>query len=236
MYISKRLRKLEEEWDACNEEAKKKRNKLKPKASFDADYWIARRDIAQKQLEATLLTIRISIASMKDRMRDNTKNFVEGELGLKLILEERSLELDSKLYQAQAERMGCKELKFNFRRSFMRLFVEAQTGLGIKNTRGQRDNSLQSAFRSELKIKMDSQHPDPIGRDFWCPVTSMYWSEDSTVAGHLFPWNSVEANTSDQIHCCRRKRCHYEFFNWKFSPAQPRFHPELVHWASMSVR
>ena len=38
MYMSKRLRGLEEERDVCTEEAKKRRSILKPEASFDAAY------------------------------------------------------------------------------------------------------------------------------------------------------------------------------------------------------
>ena len=193
---SKRLRQLEDERNACNDEAKKKREKLKnlkPESSFDAAYWTARRDIAEKEIQATLLTKQVSIASMKGRTEDNTKAFVESEFGQTLLLQEESLKLDSRVYQAQAEKMGCKEENLHLHRSFMQLFI-AQTGLGIKNTRGKRDSSLQSEFRSELKRKMGHQHPTRNrAYEYLCPVTNAYWIDSIMVAGHLFPWKCGEA-------------------------------------------
>ena len=41
------------------------------------------------------------------------KVFLKSEDGQKLILQERALTLDSKLYEAQAEKMKSKEEKFN---------------------------------------------------------------------------------------------------------------------------
>ena len=46
----KRIRELEEERNACNDAAKKKRKTLKLGSSFDAAYWTTRRDIVEKQI------------------------------------------------------------------------------------------------------------------------------------------------------------------------------------------
>lgn len=188
----KRIREWEHERWECNEEVKKQRKRLKLTSSFDAAYWTARRDIAEKDLQATLLTKQISIASMKDKTKDNTKDFVESEAGQRLMQQEGSLKLDSKLFHAQAEKMGSKEGKFNLRRSFIQLFVGAETGLGIKNSRGQRDNSLQSAFRSELILKTGSEHPNSDYDMLWCPVLRNYFPKTYVTAGHLFPWKCGE--------------------------------------------
>ncbi len=56
---------------------------------------------------------------------------MESEAGQRLRLQEKSLKLDSKLFHAQGEKMGSKEEKFNFRRSFIQLFVGTDTDLGI---------------------------------------------------------------------------------------------------------
>ena len=179
--------------DNCNQEAKRARKGLKLKSSFDTRYWTARRELAEKERQAVSLTKQISIASMKSVIKDNTKAFLDSEEGQRLILQEQSLDLDIKLYQAQAERMESQEEKSSFRRAFMDLFIGAETGLGIKNSRGKRDNSLQSNFVAELKTKMDSQHPDPRSEYIWCPVTGKYWHKDITTAGHLFPSKCGEA-------------------------------------------
>ena len=138
----KRARDLTTERNNCNREAKRQRKNLKLKSSFDTRYWTARRELAETERQAVSLTRQISIASMKSVIKDNTKAFLDSEEGQELILQEQSLKLDIKLYQAQAEKMRSQEEKSSFRRAFMDLFVEAETGLGIKNSRGQRDNSL----------------------------------------------------------------------------------------------
>ena len=187
----KRIRDWENKRRDCNAEAKKQRKNLKLGSSFDTAYWTARRDIAEKQIQATVLIKKISIASMKGNEEDNTRAFLESEDGQKLILQERSLSLDRKLYEAQAEKMKSKDEKFNFRRSFLQLFIGSETGLGIRNSRGRRDATEQSDFRQDLRLKMGSDHPDPLRELFWCPVTRDYW--DKVTAGHFFPWKSGEA-------------------------------------------
>ena len=186
-----RIRDWENKRQTCNEKAKQQRKRLKLTSSFDAAYWTARRDIAEKEIQATLLTKEISIASMKNKTKDNTKDFVESEAGQRLMLQEKSLKLDSKLFQAQAEKMGSKEEKFNLRRSPIQLFVGAETGLGIKNSRGQRDNSLQSAFTLELILKTGSKHPTS-DNQLWCPIHRNYLPRPIVIAGHLFPWKCGE--------------------------------------------
>ena len=124
---------------------------------------------------------------MKSVTKDNTKAFLDSEEGQKLILQEQSLELDTKLYQAQAEKMRSQEEKSSFRRAFVDLCIGAETGLGIKNSRGQRDNSLQSNFVAELMTELDSRHPDPRSTAIWCPATGSYWPKHATTAGHIFP-------------------------------------------------
>ena len=188
----KRIREWETERSSCTEEAKRQRKRLKPTSSFDAGYWTIRRDIAEMELRATLLTKKISIASFKNRTDDSTRDFVNSEEGRRLMLQEESLRLDSKLFKAQEERMGSKEPKFNLRRSFVQLLIGAETGLGIKNSRGQRDKSLQSAFRSELILKTGSKHPISSYNHLWCPIHRSYMPAGYVIAGHLFPWKCGE--------------------------------------------
>lgn len=188
----KRIRDWENERRVCNGEAKEQRKRLKLTSSFDAAYWTARRDIADKEIQATLLTKQISIASMKNKTKDNTKDFVESEAGQRLMLQEKSLKLDSKLFHAQAEKMGSKEETSDLRRSFIQLFVGAETGLGIKNSSGQRDNSLQSASRSELILKTGSEHPISDYDQLWCPIHRNYLQKPFVIAGHLFLWKCGE--------------------------------------------
>ena len=191
---AKRIRDLESERKECKEAVERQRKKVKLCSSFDTTYWTARRDLVEKQIQATRLNKQISIAKLKD----NTKAFIESEEGQNLVLHENSLKLDMKLYDAQAEKMKPKDEKFKFRRSFMELFMGAETGLGAKTCRGKRESSLQSAFREDLRSKMDSDHPAPKRPYSWCPVTGDYWPRVYMVAGHLFPWKCGE-NTMEAI-------------------------------------
>ena len=76
---------------------------------MDPTCWTARRDIAEKGIQTTLLPKKISIVNMRDNTTDNTKAFLESEDGQKLSLQERGLTLESKFYGAQTERMRSKE-------------------------------------------------------------------------------------------------------------------------------
>ena len=127
------------------------------------------------------------------KLLHGSERMVDSEEGQKLILQEQSLELDTKLYQTQAEKIRSQEEKSRFRRRFMDLVIGAETGLGIKNSRGQRDNSLQSNFVAELMTKLDSRHPDPRSTAIWCPATGSYWPKDATKAGHILPSKCGEA-------------------------------------------
>ena len=184
----KRIRDWEHEREGWNGKLKEQRKRLKLTSSFDAAYWTTRRDIAEKEIQATLLSKQISLASMND----NTKDFVESEAGKRLVEQEASFKLDRKLFHAQAEKMGSKDEKFSLRRSFIQLFIGAETGLGIKNSRGQRNNSLQSAFRSELILKMGIERPISDRDELWCPILRDLVPKSSVVAGHLFPWKCGE--------------------------------------------
>ena len=188
---------MEIERDKCKNYAKRQKKQLELDPSFDTSYWTARREIAEKEIRATLLTKQISIANMKDKTKDDKWAILESEEeDQKLFLRERSLTLDSKIYEAQAEKMRSKGEKFNFRRSYLQLSIGAESGLGIKNSKGQQDDSRQSAFRSELILKMGSEHPESVPRSvieaLWCPIHREYWPKSAVTAGHLFPWRCGE--------------------------------------------
>ena len=195
----KTIRYMEYEREKLKDKAKRQKKQLKLDPSFDTGYWTALREIAEKEIRATLLTKQISIAkNMKDNTKDNKWAILESEEeDQKLFLQERALTLDSKLYEAQAEKMRSKEEKFNFRKPYLQLSIGAETGLGIKNSTGQRDDSRQSAFRSELILKMGSEHPRSVsGRvvpTLWCPIQRNYLPKDAITASHLFPWRCGEA-------------------------------------------
>ena len=151
-------------------EAERQRKRIRLNSSFDTAYWSARRDLTELRLQVIRLAKQISVANIKDETRD----YLDSEEGRRLLMQEKSLEPDSRLCSTQTEKMNIKRDGFSLRRSFVNLFVDAETGLDIKINRGQRDSQDQSAFRAELKIKMDSKHSDPDMHLLWCPITGLY--------------------------------------------------------------
>ena len=73
------------------------------------------------------------IDSNQGRHPDNMKVSLQSKEGQKLVLQGNLSTLDSKIYVAQTENLRSQEDK------------GAETGLAMKNSRGQRDNSLQPA-------------------------------------------------------------------------------------------
>ena len=187
---SKTIRDMWTERDECKDDARYDKKELMLDPSFDYNYWIALQKIAEKERRATLLSKQISIAMVEENIWKPYESEIECQ---RLDLQERALSLDIKLYKAEAEKIRSKEDRFSFRRPYLQLSIGGDCGLGIKNRRGQRDSSMQSAFRLELDLKMNSKHPESRREDFWCPVTNTYWPEGSMVAGHLFPWKGGEA-------------------------------------------
>lgn len=190
------------EEDYCKFIAKQQRKRLMLDPGFDTSYWTALREIAEKELEATLLSKEILIAEIKENAKDRKEAFRESKLERrKLVLRERVLRLHIKLYEAQTEKMRSKEEKFNLRRPYLQLFMGGSSGLGNTNTKGQRDDTLQSAFRSNLILKMGSKHPLSNCTDLWCPIRRDYFPDGCLVASHLFPWKCGET-TMEAIFGC----------------------------------
>ena len=95
---------------------------------MDPTCWTARRDIAEKGIQTTLLPKKISIVNMRDNTKEVTKAFLESEDGQKLIL-------DSKFYGAQAERVRSKEENLD-QKKFPKAPDTYRKSRGTKSTEG----------------------------------------------------------------------------------------------------
>ncbi|KAL8941446.1 MAG: hypothetical protein Q9211_001824 [Gyalolechia sp. 1 TL-2023] len=180
---NKRLRMMQDDRRVSNDEAKLARKKVKLAVSFDAKYWLARRDLAKHELKSTKLSSKIST----ETLHTTTDAFLATEEGKMLILRENSLETDLEMYENQVKRMENAPKGFSIRQSFVGLFIGAPTGLRLRNSYGPRDDCRQQQFKEDLTVRYESRHPDPDKTLLWCPITSMYWAQSSMVAAHLFP-------------------------------------------------
>ncbi|KAL6716749.1 hypothetical protein ACLMJK_006317 [Lecanora helva] len=188
--------KTKREWElekfVAQADAKERRKRLKTSKSYDVRFWADAQALAENDLRATRLTRQISMQSVEDK----TKDLLEAEEGQKLLLQEKSHELDIRMCKTQGEKVKgrVQSVPGDIRAAFVHLFIGAKTGLNLKNEPGQRDDTLQSSFRADLILKMGSQDQDPRRGAMWCPIQKGCFDEENVVAAHLFPHKAGESN------------------------------------------
>ena len=88
------------------------------------------------------------------------KDSSSSEENQKQITGESIIELELKLFGEQAKNIESPKTSFNLQKVFMALFTTVPIRRRIKNPNGERDSSLQAAFRTESMKRMGNQnHP-----------------------------------------------------------------------------
>ena len=182
---SKRPLNLEEERKEINNELTRERKRLKPRASFDAEFW-------SQAVNIENIALRRSEVQRKISLRDFTRNgesspeWKKTEEARNLFEQIRAQKATAKIYQSQAEKLSGTGEKRSLRASFMKLFATSKMGLNVLATgNGRRDSAKQSRFRADIIDAYDSRYPD--SEPFlWCPVLGS-WVESGTAA-HLFAY------------------------------------------------
>ena len=117
-----------------------------------------------------------------------------------LTAEEASLELQTRLFQKEAERreIGQDQDKAH-RRTFMQLWTMHPQRFKMSEQEagaGQRPSNVQSNFRANLAVVMDSKHPDDRSRELWCPVAGSLGARQDSECSPRFPvlqWTNNDA-------------------------------------------
>ncbi|PLB53872.1 hypothetical protein P170DRAFT_396820 [Aspergillus steynii IBT 23096] len=199
LYVPKK-RKAEELADLRNEkrqlelEAKDAQKKLKPRGSFDAEFWTTATEVESLHLRKTRVVSDISISEFQGK----TSDWERTDVARNLFEQIRAQEYRVRKFKAQSEQLSQNSRTRRFCASFMKLFTTSTLGLGAKERAGagKRDSSEQSCFRAELMLQYKSMHDT---QDFaWCPILGEYVEVESVTASHLFSYKHGQA-TMDAI-------------------------------------
>ncbi|EEP82754.1 predicted protein [Uncinocarpus reesii 1704] len=189
---SKRLR---DELDDLNHEIARKRRQLKPKGSFDSEYWETALDIVRS--ETARNNVRRQISTEKFKTEGGSEEaWATMEDAKQLHAELEALKLKERKFRDQLRRVksgsGEPDSEANtvtLRRSYLELFISSSRGLGIASYGGGRENKAQSSFRASLIEAYNAQKSEIEYEDLlWCPILSRWLAKEDVTASHIFSY------------------------------------------------
>ena len=172
---------------------KSKLGPLKPKLSYDADYFGHVSEFSELQSKKARLSRKQSLTDFMQNSEDATEEAWEQTLEAQKLTEKaESYELDAKVYKAQAERRSIDKGDVDKlqRRHFMQEWTMSPRGFNAEGFgAGTRDPRDQSKFRQDLIEACGAKHPDPKRLELWCPVLGDFIHEKLVNAAHIFPYS-----------------------------------------------
>ena len=166
---------------------------LKPRLSFDADYFGHISQFSELQCKKARLSRKQSLTDFMESSEDATEGaWAQTSEARKLAEKEASYELDAQLFREQADRRRIKKGDVDKvkRRHFMQEWTMSPRGFNIKNIgAGTRDPKVQRSFCQDLIIACGAKHPDPKMPKLWCPVIGDYVDKQNVIAAHMFPYS-----------------------------------------------
>jgi hypothetical protein len=166
---------------------KKAKKDLKPRTSFDGEYWAK----AVELLDLKRQTSDIGFRKAKLEYEGSEEDFLQSDIAKNFIEDIKICETEGRIYQKQAARVKTSSPERSLRRSFMQLFTSSHLGLDISDSRtGHRDNSKQSNFRAAiikeygLKDTRGKKYEDLV----WNIITARPEIGDEMVASHIFAY------------------------------------------------
>ncbi|RYP10821.1 hypothetical protein DL764_000443 [Monosporascus ibericus] len=173
-------------------EAKQKRKLLKPKSSFDSEYWSNTAQYYDMKIEqnecATILAFRSEASGGHGLSLEEWQG--SATTGMELARQRAAMELMKSMAEEQAASLEVSE-KHPGMQSFFKLFFGARSGFHIGGaSAGERDSSAQSNMRTALVQKYNNGRPEELG--IWEPVIGAYLPGRNIKAAHLYPWRSHE--------------------------------------------
>lgn len=184
--------KVERELLEVRQEFDKKQRYLKPKTSFDSNYWEKAAEHAMMGRSVSTLELRRAAIAYVDIGNQGSREEFSGSDKAKALEEaSKAWAIKENIYSKRAAELKTTDKEHSLRRSFMQLFTTSTLGLDIKHAfAGKRNSSLQSNFRRDIIEKQGLR--DPRGGQYvnhvWNILTGKYELEDGFVASHIFAY------------------------------------------------
>ncbi|OAX78318.1 hypothetical protein ACJ72_07375 [Emergomyces africanus] len=188
-------KRLCDELDDLNHEITRKRRQLRPRGSFDSEYWKTALDIVRN--EAARNTIRKQISTEKFKVEGGSEeDWATTEDAKQLQVELEILKLKERKCRDQMRRVqsgsGGPDSEANtvsLRRSYLELFISSSRGLGISFYGGGRESEAQSTFRASVIEAYNAQNSGIEYEDcLWCPILSRWFAKEDITASHIFSY------------------------------------------------
>ncbi|KAL8685392.1 MAG: hypothetical protein Q9224_005835, partial [Gallowayella concinna] len=175
---------LHREQNSLEESVGKAKKRVRLHASFDSEYWTNMNKLATTELALNEVKRKRSMRSMQVMPEE----WSQSETGRQLLIQQETTATTQRLALKQLHQSQEFAKTLGTQKAFAELFIGSPLGWNFKSSRGPRTGKEQSAFRKDLIDRQKCRHPDPEDVDaLWCPITKIWWSSNSMVAGHLFP-------------------------------------------------
>ncbi|CAG8395724.1 unnamed protein product [Penicillium salamii] len=198
------LPELENRKRHLNDSLKRARKRLKPRGSFDEEYWARAGEMGALELEKIQVQRKISL----QRYNGTETEWKQSDEAKALAQQTKAHEVSQKICEKRKNDLHTRTRSRGLRASFIKLFTTSKLGLGISYTgAGRRNPDDQTLFRANMIRDYGAQRP---GYDhLWCPVLGDWRDDRTIVAAHLFGYMHGQA-TMDAIF---GKKKHPELFS-----------------------
>ncbi|OAX77751.1 hypothetical protein ACJ72_07946 [Emergomyces africanus] len=194
-----------DELKEINESLQRKRRKLHPKGSFDAEYWSTAVDVISDERRRNNIRKQVSIDDFR-ATGGTEEEWTNSEHARAFLVEEEVLKLKEAKFKEQCQRLqtsnntdSTDSPSLALRRSYLELFLSSKRGLGVVSGSGKRADKVQSTFRKDLITAYNSQTSTPHLLEYiWCPILSTWVHESSAIASHIFGYKHGQ-QTMDAI-------------------------------------
>ncbi|KAI0840245.1 hypothetical protein F5Y06DRAFT_251999 [Hypoxylon sp. FL0890] len=173
---------------------KKRKKNLKPRSSFDSDYWSSHLEVLEMEKELHECT---SIIAFRGQRQESKSDLTYDEwlrsvdMSLEFGRKRSALNIKLSAAKSQTARLAKQHPLIE---SWVKLFFSAASGLGVgAASYGPRDNQAQSRMREEMIRKYHEKGFDEEEKGLiWEPVCGTWLRSEWVHAAHLYPSKSIE--------------------------------------------
>jgi hypothetical protein len=188
--LSKRsLREIEDEKSSKEDAVRSKKRKLKPRRSFNAEFWEGVVEMAELELRQAQLHLEKLEVEYMSHGNGEIMDFLRTDEVMKVQQEIKSFEVHLRMCKRQAERVETEgKPERSGRRAFIELFTSSRLGMNIvESAARRRDTSDQPNFRKNIEkaYGLIKEKKDGL---VWDVISGQRIPEEQTTAAHLFAY------------------------------------------------